>query len=390
MAYDNSAYEQDRWDILPSFRFILRVEAGFDVPLKSIRPFMKENEYENIEEGGMNDYVTVKRKHVTKPHTLQVERYLTDKFYDPMPNGTAFVLPLLLFIGGNNADSFGWAPRRTYVFFGAQVLNKEIGGFDAERSGLLTETITIAYHQMYMMDTPVNLEEIPWSGKDNGVSNKFANQGVFNLTKDVPTQKQAEAAADLNRWEFGADESEYMGNGVRYSGSPDQKIPQNKKKKKQLETEAKNNTWHFPKEPEKDYIGDGVLYSGRPDQNIPANKKSLAIFKSLAKNNTWHFTKDGDYLGNGKQTSGAPDQQIPANTKNLGQFTHSANANTWHFGRDAGEYTGNGKMRADHIKDEKTLTELEANIKRWPEQSYAMKYPWMDESGESKEEFLKR
>ena len=203
MAYENSGYETDRWSVLPNFRFVLRVEAAFDVPLKSIRPFTKENEYEQIEEGGMNDYVVMKRKHVTKPHTLQIERYLTDSFYDPMPNGTAFVLPLLLFVGGNNADNFAWAPRRTYVFFGAQVLNKEIGGFDAEKSGILTETITIAYHQMYMMDTPFDLEETPWSYADNGVNNKFANQGIFDRTKDVPTRKQAEENAALNLWEFG-------------------------------------------------------------------------------------------------------------------------------------------------------------------------------------------
>lgn len=388
MAYDNTGYETDRWSVLPSFRFVMRVEAAFDVPLKSIRPFTKENEYEQIEEGGMNDYVVMKRKHVTKPHTLQIERYLTDSFYDPMPNGTAFVLPLLLFVGGNNADNFAWAPRRTYVFFGAQVLNKEIGGFDAEKSGLLTETITIAYHQMYMMDTPFELEETPWNYKDNGVKNKFANQGIFDRTSGVPTKKEAEEKAAENLWEFGADASEYLGNGVRASGSPELKIPQNKLKKKQFESAAKANTWNFPKDSENDFIGSGVQWSGRPDQKIPANKLLKKAFASKAKQNTWHFAKDGSYLGDGMRYSGSPDQDMQANRMSVEQFTAKSNKDTWHFAKSGAEYTGNGKMHATHNKDEKNLEEMSKLAKQntWPKASHAMTYPT---AGESKEDFLK-
>ena len=241
---------------------------------------------------------------------------------------------------------------------------------------------------MYMMDTPFDLEETPWSYEENGVANKFANQGMFDRTKDVPTQKQAEEDAALNLWEFGSDASEYTGNGVRYSGSPELKIPQNKKTQKQFDADAKLNEWHFPKDSENDYIGTGVQYSGRPDQKIPANKTTNAVFRSKAKNNTWHFSND-DYLGNGMRYSGSPDQDLKANKMTVEQFTKESNKKMWHFGKDASQFTGNGNMHAQHISGEKNLMELNELAKKntWPNASHAMTYPGVED--ESKEDFLK-
>ena len=42
---------------VPSYNFMLRVEALIDLPCKSIKAFSKEMEYELIQEGGLNDYV---------------------------------------------------------------------------------------------------------------------------------------------------------------------------------------------------------------------------------------------------------------------------------------------------------------------------------------------
>ncbi len=397
-----NGYESDRWELLPSFRFILRVEGAFDVALKSIRPFTKENEYEQIEEGGMNDYVHMKRKHVTKPHTLQIERYLTEDFYDPIPNGTAFVLPLLLFVGGNNAESFSWSPRRAYVFFGAQVLNKEIGGFDAEKSGLLTETVTIAYHQLYMMDIPGASDPETWSYKNNGIKNKYANQGVFDLAANKTPLKDFIANAQENLWEFGTDASEYQGNGVSYSGASVPKIPQNKKQLKDLERTAKTQTWHFGKDAS-EYLGNGVTHShseivedpkARPIYDESTGKSAVGktayeLFSEKAARNTWHFGKTADdFLGNKKIHA---DRIKNANetapeTDERAYYTKKAEENTWHFDKSPDKYTGNGKTRAAHNADEKTRQEIEAGLKTWPQASYAMKYPWMSES---KEDFLR-
>ena len=46
----------EHW-LIPSFNFMLRVDGAFDIPLKSVQPFSRDNEYEPIQEGGMNDYV---------------------------------------------------------------------------------------------------------------------------------------------------------------------------------------------------------------------------------------------------------------------------------------------------------------------------------------------
>ena len=60
----------------PAFNFVLEVEAVYFLPLKSVRAFTKENEYEYIREGGVNDYIHLKRKPISKPFTFQIERYV--------------------------------------------------------------------------------------------------------------------------------------------------------------------------------------------------------------------------------------------------------------------------------------------------------------------------
>jgi hypothetical protein len=83
---------------------MLRVDGAFDVPLKSVRAFSRENEYDYIQEGGMNDYVYMRRKPISKPFTLQVERYVATDFNDPLSNGTELLLPLMLFVGKNTGS----------------------------------------------------------------------------------------------------------------------------------------------------------------------------------------------------------------------------------------------------------------------------------------------
>ena len=123
---------------------------GYDeIPLKSIRPFTRELEYDYIQEGGINDYVHILRKPSTKPFTIQVERYAIPKTEDPISEGTVYQVPMQLVVGENHGRKF--ERKRTYILMWPRILNKEIGAMDAERSGLLTETVTIAYSHMVLI-----------------------------------------------------------------------------------------------------------------------------------------------------------------------------------------------------------------------------------------------
>ena len=138
---------------LEGFHFMLRVEAVFDLPCKSIKGFTKENEYEYIQEGGLNDYVHMRRKPVSKPFTFEVERYVAVDYLDPLPNGAELILPVILFVSHEGAD-FLDAVSRTYTFTGCTVTGKQYGQLDAESSGLLLETTTIAYRELVVVDVP--------------------------------------------------------------------------------------------------------------------------------------------------------------------------------------------------------------------------------------------
>ena len=47
---------------LVNFNFMLRVELLHDLPCKSVKSFSSELEYDYIQEGGLNDYVHMRRK----------------------------------------------------------------------------------------------------------------------------------------------------------------------------------------------------------------------------------------------------------------------------------------------------------------------------------------
>ncbi len=146
-----------------NFNFMLRVEGIYDLPCKSVHVFQKENEYEFIQEGGLNDYVHMRRKPISKPFTFQVERYVGTDILDPLANGTDLVLPIILMI--NRYRIYGdFLPVRMYVFTGCTVMSKEYGELNAEKSGLLIETTTIAYRELLCIDDVAGsfLMEEPW------------------------------------------------------------------------------------------------------------------------------------------------------------------------------------------------------------------------------------
>ena len=145
---------------LVNFNFMLRVEMAFDLPCKSVRAFQRELEYEYIQEGGLNDYVHMRRKPISKPFTLEVERYVGVDYVDPLPLGADLVLPLMLFVSRAQSQFVPGVVARTYVFTGCTVMKKTYGDLVADQSGLLVETTTIGYREMLCVD-------IPWSEVGN-------------------------------------------------------------------------------------------------------------------------------------------------------------------------------------------------------------------------------
>ena len=158
---------------MPAFNFVLEVEGVFFLPLRSVKPFTKENEYEYIKEGGVNDYVHMKRKPISKPFTFQIERYVgSERFLDPLANGTELLLPLILYVyryqarQGVTESAPAW-PSRVYTFTGCTVMSKEYGELNSEKSSILTETTTIAYRELIVLTNPVtdSQEKDKWTGK---------------------------------------------------------------------------------------------------------------------------------------------------------------------------------------------------------------------------------
>ena len=172
---------------ITAFNFVLEVEGVYFLPLKTVKGFTKENEYEYIREGGVNDYVHMKRKPISKPFTFQIEKYVgTERFLDPLALGTELLLPLVLYVyrhkarQGLSAEAPAY-PARIYVFTGCTVITKEYGELNAEHSSILTETTTIAYRELIVIPNPFQgssqLDE--WKAEDSvrpdgSYKNKYA------------------------------------------------------------------------------------------------------------------------------------------------------------------------------------------------------------------------
>ena len=176
-------------DPLVNFNFMLRVEGVMDIPCKSVSAFTKENEYEYIKEGGLNDYVHMKRKPISKPFTFTVERYITPSYMvDPLALGAELFLPVLLFVSRYGNDFRIIA--RTYTFTGCTVISKEFGSLNAEKSGLLTESVTIAYREMLVFDLPAgsSAPEFKFSASATDRS-KVSGKSLYNKSEKRKTDK---------------------------------------------------------------------------------------------------------------------------------------------------------------------------------------------------------
>ncbi|MBR5420225.1 MAG: hypothetical protein IK115_03645 [Lachnospiraceae bacterium] len=142
------------YNVAPNFNFMLRVEGLFDLPCRKVHNFTKANEYEYIQEGGLNDYVHMRRKPNSQPFTFQVERYVgIERIVDPLQPGTDLILPIVL-LCWRLPFYKNFTPFRIFTFTGCTVMSKEYGEMNAEQSGLMTETTTIGYRELMRVTVP--------------------------------------------------------------------------------------------------------------------------------------------------------------------------------------------------------------------------------------------
>ena len=190
---------------VPSYNFMLRVEGVMDLPCKPIRAFSKEMEYELIQEGGLNDYVHMKRKPISKPFYFEVERYIGVDYVDPLPLGAELLLPVVLIISRNAGQFYPIASARTYIFTGCTVTKKTYGEMNADRSGLFLETTTIAYREMVCVDGPWS-EAVPFdAGDPNPKRSQLQEQARLKNEQKIEQEQKANEAANefLSRYEGG-------------------------------------------------------------------------------------------------------------------------------------------------------------------------------------------
>lgn len=190
-----------------SYSFILRVEGVYEIPVKGVRAFQKQNNYEKIKEGGVNDFVHLRRMPIQEPFTIQIERYVSNSFFDPLANGSELMLPLILQVlktadikGGYNADS-DKNTGKVFVFTGCTVMGKEYGELNAEQSGLATETVTIGYKEMFIFPNMAALGGTPPTGSGPisaaELEKKKADQAALNakIAADQIAQQRRIAAS---------------------------------------------------------------------------------------------------------------------------------------------------------------------------------------------------
>ncbi len=158
MSIADSAKDDGR-NVLVNYNYVLRVEGIYDVPCKAVHSFKKENEFEHVQEGGLNDYVHLLRKPISQPFSFTIERYVGTDPIPILPLGAELILPVILTIyphqkRGNDADAR--VAKRTFIFTGCTVMSKTYGELNAEKSGLLTEETVIGFREMMEVSIPVD------------------------------------------------------------------------------------------------------------------------------------------------------------------------------------------------------------------------------------------
>ena len=384
-------------NVIPGYRFQLKVNGVFDIPLKSVRPIARKYEYEPIQEGGLNDYVHIKRKPVSQPYELVVERYVDTSIDDKLAVGSKMTLPLILYVGRANGQELSMTEAaRWYVFTGAQVLNVEWGALDSERAALLTETVTIGYNMMFCLSSSSDLNdsEIPFDLRENTSTETVTLNPLTDTKMEIRTlsNRVGKYAQKKGIIETSKKELEAKSRLWEFDGSSTAPATKEGKGKPSRQNAANTKT--------KDADGKEVTATaglGRPEPD----KGTMESMRSL-----WQFSLNGEgnaatVEGNGlrhvqnaqlaKDAKGNPvkGEDGADKTTGLGRMQASkadmeatARNHLFEFGTDAKQIVGNGTLSSQNYretgkdKDGKPIysgigepqlskPEMEAKRKRW-------------------------
>ncbi|MEG2073147.1 MAG: hypothetical protein RRY54_00105 [Angelakisella sp.] len=226
MTQGNHVYLNEGRGVLTGFNFMLRVEAAFDMPLKAVRAFTRELEFDYIQEGGLNDYIHMRRKGITKPFTFEFDRYVGINYVDLLPLGANMLLPLVLMVSRIPGQFYPTIVARTYNFTGCTIIKKTYGELDAMKSELLVETVTVAYRELVVLD-------IPWSeaagekveGPTNTPSSATkAKEAALRKRCDDVVSAADKLKKDKNLDKYGAD--------LKAIADPDKKVEEEEAKLK--------------------------------------------------------------------------------------------------------------------------------------------------------------
>ena len=218
---------------LVGYNFMLRVEGIYDLPCKSIRAFSRELEFDYVQEGGLNDYVHMLRKPITRPFTLEVERYVGVDYVDPLPEGADLILPIILMVSRTSNQS-GYIPfvcARTYVFTGCTVIKKTYGDLVGDRSELLVETTTIAYREFSVINAPWSESALEDIVPEPEVANTQQN-ALDELKSDVE-DLIAKAEAELEKAEAAVGKASALQTDIAASRASIEKVKENSTKQKE-------------------------------------------------------------------------------------------------------------------------------------------------------------
>ncbi len=341
-------------NVIPAYRFQLKVNGFFDVPLKAVRPIARKYEYEPIQEGGLNDYVHIKRKPISQPYELVVERYVQTEIDDKLAVGSKMTLPLILYVGRANGQEMEMTEAaRWYVFTGAQVLNVEWGGLDSERAGLLTETVTIGYNMMFCLSSSSDLNdsEIPFDlRKDTDTTEGYVDElnktkmqlraikssrvGKYAQKKGVIEKSQKDLEGQAHVWQF--DEKNKAG-----KGTASRQNAQLRKVKDDSGSEIDAQAGMGPLEQTKEALeGKRSLwqFALQGDAGSPATVEGNGVRHVQNAINT--TDPDGNEVTSGLGRVQAPKTEMEA----------AAQKHLFAFGKDANEIMGNGVVSAQNYR----------------------------------------
>lgn len=373
-----------------NFNFLLRVEGIYDLPCRSVHVFQKENEYELIQEGGLNDYVHMRRKPISKPFTFQVERYVGTDILDPLANGTDLALPVILMV--NRYRIYGdFLPVRMYVFTGCTVMAKEYGELNAEKGGLLVETTTIAYRELVCTENVAGsfLMEEPW--KFESVSKAGNGNQSANRSRDEESAARMEERA--KKWMFAGGDSARRAEGKGPSSNGQNAQPDFRgingsttdsayalKELRKAQMEGRASGWSFHRDEEvsgegeaamPDFLGSG----GSTTRNTYTRELRKSAMEGKAKK--WSFAGEGDgdgsqagFLGSNGSTTGSSYAQ-----NEVRKDAMEGKAKKWSFdageggeeGSQAGFMGSNGSTTGStYAQNEMRKAAMEDRAQRWP------------------------